>query len=281
MSARRIEPAPAFGVVHKLVLATGRHETRLAITVSPGLRSLPPSCPCLSAHVPLKGVDSREEFHSSFSSALGEQFWWLCVVPFLDPENASLRVGEAAHAAYSGPWFSAESQWYPIRTPLPSFSSASSSLHGLFSHWRKGDLTRQIFIDCVGPDVAAKYFSGATPPSDGTGTPLRTTVVGGLSSASTSSSSTGSTRTPLVTWSPRGHGGTHGGSLRGATTAGFFSSPGVSISHRHVLPGDPGTSTVSPSQLSGQLGFPTDVLSNVRDIRLFPLLILGFLSWLR
>ena len=94
---------------------------------------LPPSCPCLSAHVPLKGVDSREEFHSSSSSALGEQFWWLCVVPFLDPENASLRVGESAHAAYSGPWFSAKSQWYPIRTPLPSFSSASSSLHGLFA----------------------------------------------------------------------------------------------------------------------------------------------------
>ena len=53
---------------------------------------LPPSCPCLSAHASLKGVDSREEFHSSSSSALGVQFWWLCVVPFLDPENASLRV---------------------------------------------------------------------------------------------------------------------------------------------------------------------------------------------
>ena len=66
---------------------------------------LPPSCPCISAHSPLKGVDSREEFHSTSSSALGEQFWWLCAVPFLDPENASLRVGESAHAAYSGPGF--------------------------------------------------------------------------------------------------------------------------------------------------------------------------------
>ena len=237
---------------------------------------LPPSCPCLSAHASLKGVDSREEFHSSCSSALGVQFWWLCVVPFLDPENASLGVGESAHAAYSGPWFSAKSQWYPIRTPLLSFSSASSSLHGLFSHWRKGDLTRQIFIDYVGPDVAAKYFSGATPPSDGTATPLRTIVVEGPSSASTSSSSTGRSQTPLVTWSLRGHGGTHGGSLRGATTAGFFGSPGVSISPRHVLPGDPGTSTVSPSRFSGQSGLPTDVSRNVRDDRGIPPLILGF-----
>ena len=80
----------------------------------------------------------------------------------------------------------------------------------------------------------------------------------------------------LVTWSSRGHGGTHGGSLRGATTAGFFGSPDVSISPRHVLPGDPGTSTVSPSQLSGQLGLPTNVLRNVCDVRLFPPLILGF-----
>ena len=244
---------------------------------------LPPWCPCLSTHVPLKGVDSREEFHSSSSSALGEQFWWLCVVPFLDPENASLGVGESesAHAAYSGPWYSAKSQWYPIRTPLPSFSSASSSLHGLFSLWRKGDLTRPIFIDYVGPHVAAKYFSGATPPSGGIGMPLRTTVVERPSSASTSSSSTGRSQTPLVTWSPRGHGGTHGGSLRGATTAGFFGSPGVSISPRHVLSGDPGTSTVPPSQLSGQLGLPTDVPTNVCDVRLFPPLILVFLSLLR
>ena len=119
---------------------------------------LPPSCPCLSAHASLKGVDSREEFNSSSSSALCEQFWWLCVVPLLDPENASLRVGESAHAAYSGPWFSAKSQWYPIRAPLPSFSSASSSLHGLFSHWRKGDLTRPIFIDYVGSDSAANFL---------------------------------------------------------------------------------------------------------------------------
>ena len=43
---------------------------------------LPPSCPCTSAHAPLKGVDSREEFNSSSSSALREQFWWLCAVPF-------------------------------------------------------------------------------------------------------------------------------------------------------------------------------------------------------
>ena len=141
---------------------------------------LPPSCPCTSAHAPLKGVDSREEFNSSSSSALGEQFWWLCVVPFLDPENASHKVGESAHAAYSGPWFSAKSQWYPIRAPLPSFSSASSSMHGLFAHWRKGDLTRPLLLDYVGSDSAAKYFSGAAPPSGGTGMPLRTTVVGDL-----------------------------------------------------------------------------------------------------
>ena len=127
MPARRIETPLAHGVVHKLVLATSTYQSR-----------------CTSAHAPLKGVDSREEFNSSSSSALGEQFWWLCVVPFLDPENASLRVGESAHAAYSGPWFSAKSQWYPIRAPLPSFSSASSSMHGLFAHWREGDLTRPI-----------------------------------------------------------------------------------------------------------------------------------------
>ena len=76
-----------FGVVHKLVLATGH------ACVEVGHRCfhlgsdlhydgpLPPSCPCISAHAPLKGVDSREEFHSSSSSALGEQFWWLCAVP--------------------------------------------------------------------------------------------------------------------------------------------------------------------------------------------------------
>lgn len=52
---------------------------------------LPPSCPCSQAHPPLKGVDQREEFHSSSSTALGEQFWWWSVVPHLQPDNASLR----------------------------------------------------------------------------------------------------------------------------------------------------------------------------------------------
>ena len=136
---------------------------------------LPPSCPC---------------------TALGEQFCWLCVVPFLDPENASLRVGESAHSAYSGPWFSAKSPWYPIRSPLPSFSSASSSMHRLFAHWRKSDLTRPLFLDYAGSDSAAQYFSGAAPYSGGISAPLRATMVEGPSSVVTSSSST-RTDTPL------------------------------------------------------------------------------------
>ena len=157
---------------------------------------LPPSCQCTSAHAPLRGVDSSEEFHSSSSSALGEQFWWLCVVPLLDAENASLRDGASVHKAYSGPWFSAQSPSYPVRTPLPSFSSASSSLHSLFDHWRKGDLTRPLFLDYAGADSAAQYFSGAAPTSGGFGTPLRTTAVEGTSSTSTSSA--GSYRVRVV-----------------------------------------------------------------------------------
>ena len=53
---------------------------------------LPPSCPCSQAHPPLKGVDQREEFHSSSSTALGEQFWWWSLVPHLQPENAPLGM---------------------------------------------------------------------------------------------------------------------------------------------------------------------------------------------
>ena len=175
MSARRIETPPAHGVVHKLVLATSTFESRLAIAVSTGLRSSlrRTLTTLLPVHLRARSTQRSRlarEFNSSSSSALGEQFWWLCVVPFLDPENASLRVGES--------WFSAKSQWHPIRAPLPSFSSASSSMHGLFAHWRKGDLTRPLFLDYVGSDSAAKYFSGAAPPSGGFGMPLRTTAVG-------------------------------------------------------------------------------------------------------
>ena len=49
------------------------------------------------------------------STALGEQFRWWCVVPFLDFENASHRVGGTAHAACSGPVLATQSQWYPVR----------------------------------------------------------------------------------------------------------------------------------------------------------------------
>ena len=87
-------------------------------------------------------------------------------------------------------------------------------MRGLFTHWREGALTRPLLLDYVGPDVAAKYISGAAPPSGGTGSPLHTTVVGRFvqpSSSSTSSCSTSHSQTPLLKWSPRGHGGTHGG----------------------------------------------------------------------
>ena len=215
-------------------------------------------------HAPLKGVDSREEFNSSSSSALGEQFWWLCVVSFLDPENASRRVGESAHAAYSGPWFSAKSQWYPIRALLLSFSSASSSMHGLFAHWREGDLTRPLFLHYVGSDSAAKYFSGAAPPSGGIGMPLRTTVVGETFIGEYIIKFNPTFTNTPVTWSPRGHGWTHGGSLCGATLSGL---PGSSMTLPCVLPGDPGSSMVSPSPHGGFHGSSTDVLRNVRDVR--------------
>ena len=174
---------------------------------------LPPSCPCTPAHVPLKGVDSSEEFHSSSSSALGEQFWWFSVVPFLEPENASLRVGESAQAAYSGSCISAKSPWFPVRAPLPSFSSASSSPHRLFTFWQSGELTRLLFTDYAGADSAALYFSSSTPATVSGCTQLRTTTVGIPSSPSTSSGSTGSSKTPLVTLSPRDMAGRMAGRL--------------------------------------------------------------------
>ena len=134
----------------------------------------------------------------------------------------------------------------------------------LFAHWQKGDLTLPIFMDYMGSDSAAKYFSGAAPPSGGFGMPLRTTAVEGPSSASTSSSSTRHSQTPLLTWSPRGHGRTHGGSLCGATLSGL---PGSSTTLPCVLPGDPGSSMVSPSPHGGFHGSSTDVLRNVRNVR--------------
>ena len=57
-----------------------------------------------------------------------------------------------------------------IRSPLPSFSSASPSKQGLFTHWREGNLTRPLLVENVSPDMSAKYFSGAAPPSGGTPT---------------------------------------------------------------------------------------------------------------
>ena len=52
---------------------------------------LPPSCQCSPPHPPLRGLDSREEFHSCSSSALGESFWRLCVDPWCTAEYTSLR----------------------------------------------------------------------------------------------------------------------------------------------------------------------------------------------
>ena len=171
------------GLYTNSVLSTITHALRLAITVSPRIRSTLRRTPATLLPVSLcarstQGSESREEFHSS-SLALGEQFWWWCAVPFLDSEDASLRVGETAHAAYSGPPGSLHSHSGILSAlALPSFSSASSSKHGLFAHWREGNMTRPLLVDDVGPDMSAKYFSGAATPSGGTGTPLRTTVVG-------------------------------------------------------------------------------------------------------
>ena len=123
-----------FGVVHQVELSAVMHRGWPSLLLlGSDLHSdgpLPPSCPCLPAHAPLEGVDLREDFSSS-STALGEQFWWLCAVPFLDPENASLGAGGTAHAAYSGPSFSTPSPRYPVRFPLPLLSSTSSSKCGL------------------------------------------------------------------------------------------------------------------------------------------------------
>ena len=70
----------------------------------------PPSCQWLAADAPLKEVDLREEFHSSSSTALGVQLWLFCADPFLDPENASLRVGGTVYATCSGLLFSSPSR---------------------------------------------------------------------------------------------------------------------------------------------------------------------------
>ena len=70
--------------------------------------SLPPSCQCSPPHPPLRGLDSREEFHSSSSPAFGESFWLLCVAPLCATEYTNLREGEAV-GAYSGTHASAHS----------------------------------------------------------------------------------------------------------------------------------------------------------------------------
>ena len=83
--------------------------------------------------------------------------------------------------------------------------------------------------------------------------------------STTSSSSTGPSETPLVTRSPRGR-----------FVVRQLLVYLVLRRFLRVLPGDSGSSTVSPSPHGGRPGFSTDVLRNVRDVRSTTPLILGF-----
>ena len=44
---------------------------------------LPPSCQCLPAHSPIRGLNEHEEFRFSSSLAFGKQFWWYTAAPCL------------------------------------------------------------------------------------------------------------------------------------------------------------------------------------------------------
>ena len=117
---------------------------------------LPPSCQCSPPHPPLRGLESREEFHSCSSSALGESFWRLCVDPWCAAEHTSLRAkGTTTACSGTSPGFSF------LR---PSFLLASSPLASLCEHWCIRSLSFSVLTDFLGEQLASAYLATQDSP---------------------------------------------------------------------------------------------------------------------
>ena len=222
---------------------------------------LPPSCPCLSTHVPLKGVDSREEFQlliflgwaSSSGGCVWSLSWILETLPLgLESQLTQCIPARGFRQSLSG--IPSAHLFLPFLLPHRRCTGYSRTGEKAICHDRFSLITwvqmwqRNISLEPLRPRTGLVRRSALLSWGRGGGGAFIGEYI---------------IKHNRKYSSPRGHGGTHGGSPRGATTAGFFGS----LSPRHVVSGDPGNSTVSPSQFSGQSGLPTDVSRNVRDVR--------------
>ena len=124
---------------------------------------LPPSCQCSPPHPPLRGLDSREEFHSCSSSALGESFWRLCVDPWCTAEYTSLRA-EGTTTAYSGTYASARSPGFSFLRPPFLLASSSRSRASFYEHWCVRSLSFSVLTDFLGEELASAYLATEDSP---------------------------------------------------------------------------------------------------------------------
>ena len=186
---------------------------------------LPDFCQCAVRHAPFMGAWDQESFNSSHSTGFGRA----C------SQHASLRDG-----GFPGSCSSHSLSHSSCDSPF-SFHDWSGSAYSLYSHWSSGTLTRAILTDYAGASPAAELFdswsfgdyvrfcsvsspgrvspdsspagmSRSSTPSLDAGTALD------MARTTTSSQAPEITEGPLVTSSPRGDGGTHGGSFVGRSS---------------------------------------------------------------